>query len=442
MVTYVIIQYIDVSKKVKKQAEIDMMVKTNIACQKWVRDHRLTQCSLGTVHNDFIVPTSWILDPSDKEGLSSRDQNREWVDELKKSMLSKGKLETDIELVSFEKDIIEAGFDPKNLQFPNIVNNAPFPMYAVVGLHSKTAVSELSRERPSNVNFQTCAVQKWIICTDTQRNIEMLNDYGVIDNTKRDTRKKISTWDAVANIHQAYVLQLKAHHNNPDSKQFKAAWKLRKDAIRGSYSGMSDGAWGQNMTIAQLVGARWKYVQQIFTGKIEDFEGKRQTIPSGIGSFKNMFNIPVDVTEKWLKRVVQGEWKLKTFNDNCIHYKREQSVKADIVEFIKEVRDCEYDDFDDVSEYYDVLRDEEWLLKLIAWHASSTSRDTYLGMMRQSVIQKLRAFEARQATMNEQAQIEKVKHYSYIRVYFICFLCLYIYDSYRPCIYYKLTGNR
>ena len=375
--TYVCDVFVNVGKTVRgkalqKQQEEEKDKAQVMAIMAWVDKHRVRTSNLMNSVGKHVMPTSWLELPGDLAARELKAKNTAVVD---KSIQRLGKIDamTNVECVVFLDELKQAGLNYKNLVFEEMKPKpACLHFKAIIGANTITSIGKLHKARPNNVEYTHihCSL---IACENTPGNRSMAKAYGGLENRIRDNRSGSDTWDCLWTSHCSYVDLLQQYKD--DKKQLKPAWIAEKKLLWASSNVGSQGAFDQNMTIAQRTGPVWNCIARIFKGEVDVLKanGKPPKAPTGVGHFKNMGGIPEDKLEEWLEKVCNGDETTKEFSLRCIRHKQRKSVQEVIVEYISVIRDRPGLTWEVVCETWPSVSDPTWFELMMGWCGSVTT---------------------------------------------------------------------
>lgn len=360
-----------------KMAEEEKRKAIAMSIASWADKHRVTTSNLVNGLGKHVFPTGWLATAGDMAARELKDKNTKVVDE---SIRVLGKIDslTNVELLIFTDELKKVGLNHKNLFFDTSKPKPDITFNAIVGAHTITSVGKTHAARPMNPIFAEihCSL---LCCEDTPYNRQMAKAYGSLENKIKDNRSKTDTWDQIWSIHSSYVQLVNTVGLGTDEasqKVFKKAWMAEKARLDVSLRTGSEGAFGQNITIAQRTGPVFDLIAQIFKGECANLKSTNKPVkpPTGVGHFKGMGGIPDNKLKEWLEKVVQGDEETKDFAQRCLKYKQRFSIQRAIVEYIVIIRDRPTDlTWDEVIQEWPSIGDKAWFELLMGWVGSVAS---------------------------------------------------------------------
>jgi hypothetical protein len=369
---------------------------------------RATRVRKGNVLNEFMyseIPTAWLERPD--EHLESRLWHQDHSDEIQNLMKEKGLLNIQIEVLVYKHELVNAGIDP---DAPDFDITGPKPkgvhFYSIVGAHSTTAALALHLNRPKHADWLICPVIMHV-CEMTPENQALALVYGGLDNMVHDSQKKVDHWDVCARLHQARV-NIKAT-GKPDKEQ-KVMWKKARADIKSSCQVKQIATMGTLEALSAHMGKTWKLLYKIMMGQCPDQKKVKIVKPANLAWTKDMSNIPEDFLERWLQRVVTGEFSAKDFLNRCNEFKKRQRVQNDITDYVNQLRPEEcHKDFTSVARKYVALRDKDTFDTMVRW-CGAVAKDRLTKHVQDSVYNILKDYDTLMGRDEEE-----------VRIYF-CFL--------------------
>ena len=352
-------------KQTKKELDAQYEIARNKQAIAWALKHRVEKCNLLDKFMTAQIPTAWLEIP--RGDLASRPYYKEHARLVKEFIKVKGLLKIKIEVLVFRGELEAAGIDPDNMIFDITKPKPPgIHFYAIIGAHSTGAAGALHADRPKHAD--------WLIvpcimhcCEDTDENSELAVVYGGIDNMVADQGKKLDVWDVTVALH---VHRCRVLSRPREKKAAKAMWAKAKADVMSRFSKLNSATMGSLEVVAGHMGETWDLIYVIMMGECPDINQKKIVKPTNLAWAKDMSNIPLLDLNRWLQRVVSGEYATKDFLNRCIQnlYKKQLRVQSDICEYVNTMRpDEEHKDFAAVGKKYKAFFRREVFDQMVNW---------------------------------------------------------------------------
>jgi hypothetical protein len=311
-----------------------------------------------------LLHPNWILSPLPT--FAAREVDPTQVIKVKESMRHHGVHAPRVVVLAWECEVKDAGYDPTEVIHLDVTDpNIPFPMYAVIGDHSKEAVKQLHNQFPRNRQYQTISVETFLISKKSNNSLSLAQSVGTLDNTLMNMQKANTTWDMILQMHRRFDHLQMEHETKRD---FRLAWRQYRTTCSANM-GVPDNSVGSMMCLAQIQGPLWDNIEKIFKGEVTANPNTQFRIPSSHGHFVSMSDIPYPQLEEWTNQIVNGEMTTKQFLTHCRYYKKVLRVKKEIVEYVG-IKFTGYDveTWEELVEKLPFFgKDTDWVKKLISW---------------------------------------------------------------------------
>ena len=274
-------------------------------------------------------------------------------------------------VLAWAEEVKEAGYDPENLILTvKDTEEAPFPMYIIVGSHTAAAIQQLHERYPRNKMYKSVEIESFLVSARNSSTAEYAQAAGTMDNLVMSLQKGATAFDCINQMHIKHVATFNCASTDLATK--KEQWKRYRQKCELTMR-FTPNTIGSMMVLAAVRPKLWDNIAKIFKGEVEHNPDIKQKAPETHGHFVNMSEIPYNKLLEWTSRVISGEYNSKDFNDKCVLYKKVSRVQGDIVEHVNSKRPDpnkvgpRFEDFNQVAEEYTCFKDHAWFHRLVAW---------------------------------------------------------------------------
>ena len=228
----------------------------------------------------------------------------------------------------------------------------------VAGEHSTTAMQELHDQYPRNVKFAVLKEPRLFILPDTPANRALIKDFGDLDNTIKDTRKKTTWTEHVYKLHDLYMAIYA--DDTLDEKAMKKKIGLVKEQKRQVW-GVKPGVMNQMGFCAKYTGDAWHYMDMILKGNVEGTSNQRKKfkVPRSGAPFTKCGGIPDGVFREMLRLVATCQETIGGLGQAASRWKASNKIITEIVK----VTNCK--NFDGVREKFPSIGNDAFVMGLV-----------------------------------------------------------------------------
>jgi hypothetical protein len=390
-------------------------MQRNKAMLAWT-SHNSVRGGLTVRGGKIKVRAIWIEDP--EECIISRDKDEMHVLQMMSSIAENGLVNPNMVILMWlpEDSDAAAQYPLGSVNFDLAQDKPPCPLYAVIGMHTTTAVQRLHERYPDNEDFKFLEVPL-IVCARNTVNIQNALYLGTLDNTLQSLHKDMNQWDCVKQMRRTYEYLNNKYEN--DKQKFKKAWSDYTDSCKESmpYKG---GSFLTFTSVCQQKSAVFKLIHSIFSGQVKTNKKIKQNTPNAMTHFQHMGNISTENLTKWLGRVIEGDWNTKLFDDRCLNYKLEIHIKSLVLEHCEIDCEKEFGTWDD-------------LVKEFPKMGTSSFIQEQMSIAPKKRAQQLTAHaKNRIEQMMKECRDDKQRN-AMVQVYY-CFLCFFLVVMYVLCL--------
>jgi hypothetical protein len=349
----------------QKNAKVDDRRKeVAMSSKAWFKAHRvLKNCNLLNDARDCVCPCTWLSHPDSE--LAAREKNMSKVIVLYKVMKKMGVQKSDIVVLIWLHDIIQAGLNIDNLMFDVTSADPPCKMHTIVGDHTTGSIQMHHSNNVNNPDFQNVEFAL-VICARTEENIQLAKTFGTLDNYSKSLQSPQTVWDNLNSIHNERIRLLKLKLSK---EAFAKVWSGYRSHCTTSMSNYTANTIGSLFVLACFEGQLWSNFASIFRGEVLKRSPPQCQfkIPASHHNFCHMSLIPQSKLIEWSKRVVDGFWSCKDFGNRCLKYKKDIRVQGQMLEYVTNLYQEEYQSYTEMAEKYPFFIDKAWYESICSW---------------------------------------------------------------------------
>ena len=341
-------------RKNKMDVEVNIeKINRNEQMDGWYERRRIKR-GKTVVHDKVRVRSKWTEGPL--ADFKTRERDALHVQEMYFYLAENGVVNPNIVLLM----LVPEGHPYLNghVDFDLNADEPPFPLYAIIGDHTCSAIRILATKFPNIEQFRNILV-KMVICEKNEETIMEATYMGTLDNTLHSIHKKMSQWDCVKQMHSMHCYIT----NNYPKKEFSATWKRYRENCEKSMP-FKGGTFSTFSSLCCLRGNIWNYISAIFEGRVKQNKEIKQPIPKAMTHFQQMSGIPTRKLESWLKRCVDGESNVQTFNKSCVLFKKQCRVRDMITEYVSTDTGEEYETWQEVIDQFPKMGEKGWFQEI------------------------------------------------------------------------------
>jgi hypothetical protein len=184
------------------------------------------------------------------------------------------------------------------------------------------------------------------------------------NNMVGEPKKPLNVWDITEALHQHRV---RIAVENMDKKRIKEAWVKAKQCLQAPCQ-------SQSSLLGFPAGSGTEYGQDLGShfpnddGEVRPCGQQKIVVPDNLDWAKDMAGIADVELQRWLKRMVNGDYTAKDFQNRCLLYKKQLRVQQDITYFINTMRPAEeLKNFTEVGQKYAAFRKPDLFDTLVDW---------------------------------------------------------------------------
>ena len=342
-------------RKSKMDVEVNIeKIKRNAQMDTWYEKRRIKK-GATMVHDKVKVQSSWTQGPL--PDFQTRERDELHVQQMYFYLAENGVVNPNIVLMMLVPEGHE--YLKGHVDFDLNDDEPPFPLYAIIGDHTCTAIRKLANKFPNIEQFRTI-LTKLIICEKSEETIMEATYMGTLDNTLHSIHKKMSQWDCVKQMHSMHCYISNTYPKN----EFSSIWKRYRNDCENSMP-FHGGTFNTFTSVCCHKGNTWNYIAAIFEGRVKQNRAIKQPTPSAMTHFQQMSGVPPAKIESWLKRCVDGESNVATFHKSCILYKKQCRVKELIIDYVTADTGEDYETWSEVVEEFPKMGQKNWFEQIM-----------------------------------------------------------------------------